>query len=347
MRNLMLIAGALWALACTAAFAADENGDTGAGNGYAPGAPVASADGPDWDAGAPAMRVMGLLSKSEVQALRDAHARAGLELGLSIVPAGGINAGKYYVSGTLSPELMAQMEAAHEAAGIRLDLRAMPLMPEGVVMGDTRIRQMAGDDDADEDEDDDTYGDDDDDRQYSDGGRGDWHGGPGEYGPGARDGRRWHKGGRGMRGHGGWRGGVNYDVRDHCGHWEQDWHQDGCGTVHVHNLADWLPNHAGWGFGFPYGGWDDDFWPHVRNDGSSAWYSGAWWAGAHPMPAPPAWFDAQWAMFGDAYPDTWWLSTWQGHGWNWRGHGTWGASCGCGGHCGGNKCGCGCHRGWR
>jgi hypothetical protein len=161
---------------------------------------------------------------------------------------------------------------------------------------------------------------------------------------------------RGMRG--GWRGWAgarggrngsrtNYDVRDHCGHWEQDWHQDGCGSVHVHNLADWLPNHAGWGYGFPYGGADDDFWPHVRNDGSHIWYTGEFWRTANIVATPPAWFDAQWAMFGDAYPDTFWLSTWQGHGWNWRGHGAWGASCGCGGKCGGNSCGCGCHRGWR
>src|SRR4051794_39585073 len=115
MRNLLLLAGALGVLACTTAFAADYD-DPAYGTAATNGGSVERGDRPDYGdmaaAGWPmpaAMRVMGLLSKDEVQKMRDAHAAAGLTLGLSIVPAGGINAGKYYVSGTLAPEMMAAM----------------------------------------------------------------------------------------------------------------------------------------------------------------------------------------------------------------------------------------------
>jgi hypothetical protein len=366
---LMLLAGALTCACTSAAYAADSYTDDEAQVVAAAQADMANTPADqsfdDWYAATGGMetpvRVMGLLTKAEVQQMRDAHAAAGLKLGLSVVPAGGINQGKYYVSGTLAPEMMAAMMAAHETGGLQLDLRAMPM--SGAVMGDRRERGRMDDDE--DDEDDDEMGDDDagDNGDWQrgpggTGGPGEWHGGPGNYGEHGRRGRGegrgaqgWHgRGAKGWRGGRGWGGGYgNYDVRDHCGHWEQDWHQDGCGSVHVHNLADWLPDHPGWGYGFPYGGLDDDFWPHVRNDGSQTWYTGEWWRNANVVYDVPAWFDAQWAAFGDAYPDTFWMST-QRHGFGgWNGGGS---GCGCGGcqrmnrcnSCGKWSCGCGHHK---
>jgi hypothetical protein len=346
MRNVILLAGALGALAFSTAYAADPANtrtDDPAYGTVTPAVENAQAMGV-WASDTtppPAMRVMGLLTKEEVSAMRDAHAKAGLTLSLSVVPAGGINAGKYFVTGNMTPDEMAAMEAAHQDAGLQLNMRAMPLMPmPGVVMGETRMRPMDADVDNDMDNDNaDNGGDGDNDaddygRHASNAGTqwmqppaggapgmmppppgdpGDWYGGNGR-GDGGREMWRGHggmRGGRGWRGH----GGPNYDVAEKCGHWEQDWQQDGCGIVHVHNLADWLPGHPGWAFGWPYAGWDDDSWPHVRGDGSAGWYTGAWWASHDIKVTPPAWFDAQWAMFGDAYPDTWWISTWQQHGW--------------------------------
>ena len=86
-------------------------------------------------------------------------------------------------------ELLAQMEAAHGGSNLALDLRALPAAPDGVVMGDRRVREMA---DADAHAQHDPRGITN--EQYeqayreahgADGDRaqrGDWHGGPGWYG---------------------------------------------------------------------------------------------------------------------------------------------------------------------
>jgi hypothetical protein len=357
MRHLLLTALALAALFTAAQ--ADCGRDHSAQDG-AHAAPDARAQQSfdDWVAsgGDEPLFVTGLLSGAQVQAMRDAHASAGLKLGLTVVPAGGVNAGRFYVSGELAPEMYAAMQAAHAEGALALQISELPVAVAGYRDDD--------DDDDDEEDDDAMYEDADEPGDHDDIDDDDiaeWHAkmkaAHGEFSP--REMRRMHRqmmrahGGPGMR-HGkghrgawrGWRGERgNYDLRDRCGHWENDWHQDGCGSVHVHNLADWLPHHAGWGYGFPYGGWDDDYWPHVRGDGSHVWYTGEFWRTADIVYDVPAWFDAQWTRFGEAWPDTFWLSA--SYGGRWAGHG-----CGCGSckrvsrcdRCAKWNCGCGHHK---
>src|SRR5207249_4514511 len=111
--------------------------------------------------------------------------------------------------------------------------------------------------------------------------------GPGPWGPNPGGPGEWRGGccgGGGPVAVGAWGG-------DGCSDWARDWHQQGCGFVHVHNLGDWTADHHGYRYGWPYGGWDPDFWPYIRNDGGAAWYRGGY---ASAPPAPPVWFDAQW-----------------------------------------------------
>jgi hypothetical protein len=157
---------------------------------------------------------------------------------------------------------------------------------------------------------------------------------------GAQGWRHGKRGVRGWRGHGG-RG------HDGCTHWDRDWHQNGCGSVHVHNLGDWGPNRDGWSYGWHYAGWDHDSWPHVRNDGSHVWYTGEFWEQVQVTDAPPAWFDAEWVRYAKGHPEGFTMNAYDSQFYH---RGRWGHGCGCsakhrcGSDCGcKRKCGCGCH----
>jgi hypothetical protein len=297
--------------------------------------------------------VTGTLSAAEMTAMREGHARGGFAIDLDAVPMGGVQSGSFFVDTILTADEVARMQEAHAATGLGFGLQIEPAVN---VMGMTaersqqdaeaqleaeleaRIEAEIAAAEAAELRGEEWHGD----EMHGEGmhgegwqGRGEWRGHDGwrkgDWRGKGWDGRRGWRGARGWGGHG-W-------GHERCTPWEKDWHQNGCGTVHVHNLADWLPNHAGWHYGWHYAGWDHDSWPYIRGDGSHTWYTGEFMATHDFAMTPPAWFDAQWVTYGKGYPNRFWLSAA-----NFPYYANWRGGCGCGGCKSVNRCGCG--KGW-
>lgn len=254
--------------------------------------------------------IAGVLTQVQLDMLNAVMAQHS-DVTLSIEPSGEL----FHVHAMVDATQLDHMMLAHRESGLNLGFRVMAVglaADEGVVAG--------------------------------------WHGTRGSRGMrGARGG---HMGARGMRGPGhgkgrGMRRGMARGAHGawDCSNWARDWHQQGCGHVHTHNLADWMPHREGWHSGWHYSGWDHNSWPHVRGDGSHAWYTGEFMATHNIVDAQPLWFDAEWVAFGRAYPDRFWGAAYAGNphytkvGWN-----ACRSSCGKCGGCGWKASRCGCPR---